>query len=274
MASDSAPVPSSRSLVSKLAEVMAAVERVPKRGRNTFHNYDYATEADIVSVVRQELASRNVMLIPHIDQCIRIDLPPKAGKDRDPVTDVAMVFTFLDGESGESIAKCWRGTGQDGGDKGLYKAITGAEKYFLLKTFLIPTGDDPERDDKAQLKDRDRATVKPDKTTRAARTLSPEAAAAGAVFVSKVIPKTSGNREWAEIIFSTGESVIAREPGAISLAMNLAQETSPVILMTHVNAKGHIELDGLERWQSSEARDTARDNAALDAEIAAKDRAF
>ena len=32
------------------------------------------------------------------------------------------------------------------GDKGLYKAITGANKYFLFKLFQIETGDDPERD--------------------------------------------------------------------------------------------------------------------------------
>ena len=36
-------------LAKKLAEVMAAVERVPKRGRNDFHKYDYATEADIAA---------------------------------------------------------------------------------------------------------------------------------------------------------------------------------------------------------------------------------
>ncbi len=30
------------------------------------------------------------------------------------------------------------------GDKGTYKAITGATKYALMKTFLLETGDDPE----------------------------------------------------------------------------------------------------------------------------------
>ena len=47
-----------RSLVRKLAEVMAAVERVPKNGRNEFHKYDYATESDITTAVRAELAKR------------------------------------------------------------------------------------------------------------------------------------------------------------------------------------------------------------------------
>lgn len=32
----------------------------------------------------------------------------------------------------------------DDADKGLYKAYTGGEKYFLLKNFLLPTGIDPD----------------------------------------------------------------------------------------------------------------------------------
>jgi hypothetical protein len=133
-----------KSLVVKLAEVMAAVERIPKRGRNEFHKYDYATEADIASTVRAELAKRGVMLIPSI-----------VGEQRHPVGEKGSVLTvlememeFLDGESSQSIKKPWRGYGTDKEDKGGYKAMTGGEKYFLLKTFLMPTGDDPEQDEK------------------------------------------------------------------------------------------------------------------------------
>ena len=65
-ARDTPEPPPPRSLIRKLTEVMAAVGRVPKRGRNDFHKYDYATEADIVDAIRGELASRGVMLIPEI----------------------------------------------------------------------------------------------------------------------------------------------------------------------------------------------------------------
>ena len=37
------------------------------------------------------------------------------------------------------------GTGADTQDKGVGKAMTGAYKYMLLKTFAIPTGDDPDK---------------------------------------------------------------------------------------------------------------------------------
>lgn len=133
-----------KSLVAKLAEVMAAVERIPKRGRNDFHKYDYATEADIVATVRQELAARQVMLIPAVEAVTR----DPVGEKGSVLTTLVMSFTFLDGESSESITRPWLGCGSDKDDKGIYKAMTGGEKYFLLKTFLMPTGDDPEADDK------------------------------------------------------------------------------------------------------------------------------
>ncbi len=53
---------------------------------------------------------------------------------------------LLDVDSGESHVSTAYGQGQDKGDKGVYKAATGAEKYFLLKTFLIATGDDAEKE--------------------------------------------------------------------------------------------------------------------------------
>lgn len=133
-----------KSLVAKLAEVMAAVERVPKRGRNDYHGYDYATEADIAATIRKELANRNVMLLPGADDMARVPVGDKGSV----LTTLKMSFTFLDGDTGEQLTRPWYGAGTDKEDKGLYKAMTGGEKYFLLKTFLMPTGDDPERDEK------------------------------------------------------------------------------------------------------------------------------
>jgi len=127
-------------LVKKLADVMAAVERIPKRGWNDFHKYHFATEADIAEALRTELASRQVMLIPGITGMER----ERVGEKGQVLTTLFMTMTFLDAESGETIERPWLGAGTDKEDKGAYKAMTGGEKYFLLKTFLMPTGDDPE----------------------------------------------------------------------------------------------------------------------------------
>jgi hypothetical protein len=142
-----ATTPGNAALVAKLARIMAAVESIPKRGKNTFHNYDYATEADIVATVRQKLAAENVMLFSAVDRIER----EAVGEKGQVLTTIRMTFTFIDGESGATLSFPWAGAGTDKEDKGLYKAMTGGEKYFLLKTFLMPTGDDPERDEKQRL---------------------------------------------------------------------------------------------------------------------------
>lgn len=130
----------SPTLVKKLAAVMAAVKNVEKDGYNSFHKYNYASEAAIVAAVRQELASRHVMMTTSIR-----DAKMHKG-DKGIVTELWFTFTFHDGESGECLSLDSYAQGIDASDKGVYKAITGAVKYALLKTFLIPTGaqDDPE----------------------------------------------------------------------------------------------------------------------------------
>jgi hypothetical protein len=137
-----------KSLAAKLAEVMDEVESVAKRGHNDHFGYDFATEADVSAAIRGGLAKRKIMLLPSItdiqDQVITTK--GNQGEKTKIITTVRMVFTFIDGESGEREDRPWAGRGEDAADKGLAKAITGGNKYFCLKAFQIPTGDDPERE--------------------------------------------------------------------------------------------------------------------------------
>ena len=148
MAARTDPTPNAepaRSLIRKLAEVMAEVDRVPKTRWNDFHKYHYATEADITEAVRTGLAARSVMMLPSVEDVTRFEVPGKS-KVRH-ITQLTMRFTFLDGDSGERETIRVIGDGEDDGDKGPYKAMTGALKYAVMKSFLIPTGDDPEQTD-------------------------------------------------------------------------------------------------------------------------------
>lgn len=132
-----------RTLAAKLAEVMAEVKYIQKRGKNAFHNYKYATEADVADKVRECLSAKSVVLVPDVvSQEVR-QITTKKG-NTEFIATLRIKFTFYDGDSGETISFHMIGEGQDAGDKAAYKAITGAEKYALMKTFLIPTGDDPE----------------------------------------------------------------------------------------------------------------------------------
>lgn len=137
-----------QNLVQKLVEIMAVIQRIEKKGWNDFHKYHYLREVDLVEALREEFTSRGIILIPSV-RGYKHDVRLKAdGKVDGILTTAEMTFKFIDSITGETESFDWAGTGEDKGDKGLYKAFTGAEKYFLMKTFLVPTGDDPESDEK------------------------------------------------------------------------------------------------------------------------------
>lgn len=120
----------------RLNKVLAEVEQVKKRGRNNFHNYDYVMEADLTDAIRPLMAKHG------------LSMTFGTGELRELASGVLAVqckITLGDVDGNEMIVEMW-GTGQDKGDKALYKAYTGAVKYFLYKTFMISTNDDPEKD--------------------------------------------------------------------------------------------------------------------------------
>lgn len=131
----------------KIAIVMDNVRRVKKSGWNDFHKYAYASEADIVDGIRPILAEAGLALWTTVVSESR-DLRPMHNKYKpnDPphmkwFTKVGVKFILGDAETGETLESIYYGEGEDESDKGLYKAYTGAQKYFLTKTFLISSGD-------------------------------------------------------------------------------------------------------------------------------------
>jgi hypothetical protein len=133
------------SLAAKLAYVMSQIRYIQKRGRNKFHGYNYATEADVNDRVREVLAEQRIIMVPNLKSTEMRETKTKNG-DTEYIARVNMNFTFIDGDSGEQITLSMSGEGQDRGDKAIYKAISGTQKYALMKLFMIPTGDDPEAD--------------------------------------------------------------------------------------------------------------------------------
>ena len=59
---------------------------------------------------------------------------------------VKLAFELFDVETGFSEVTQITGEAIDKGDKAGYKAFTGALKYYLANTFMVATGDDPEKD--------------------------------------------------------------------------------------------------------------------------------
>ena len=124
------------SLVSKLAEVQASLDRLEKTAYADMGNFGFAyvEEHQVLEALRGELASRQIMIIPEV-----IDLV-KDGQ----FTTQKMMFHVHDGESGEIISSRWASHAADSRDFGPSKVTTQSLKYFLLKTFLLPTWERPE----------------------------------------------------------------------------------------------------------------------------------
>lgn len=132
----------SAKITQALHQVMSSVSYIQKTSRNDFHKYNYVGEADLLEKLRPAMLEAGLMLIPSIKGVSPID--------EHGVTTVQMEYTLIhkDGDIWPSVI-CAAGQGGDRnkngvGDKGLYKAITGANKYLLFKLFQIETGDDPE----------------------------------------------------------------------------------------------------------------------------------
>lgn len=128
-----------KNLALKLVAIMEQAHNIPKTGYNAFHKYKYVKEQDVADFIRTELVKFGVMIIPSVKTV-------NAVPHNQELTIVTLDYRIIDTESGEDITLTWAGAGQDKGDKGLYKAFTGAHKYLYMKLFNIGTDDDPENE--------------------------------------------------------------------------------------------------------------------------------
>jgi hypothetical protein len=135
--------PASKSLVTKLLAVIQEIGTIPKRGYNSFNSYSYPLAEDIINAVRGPLAKHGILVYASLKDRAYEIIKTAQGKDawREAIT---LRFVVTDGES--EITFDVPGEGQDFGDKAIFKAITGAEKYGLRLLLHLPFGDDPEAD--------------------------------------------------------------------------------------------------------------------------------
>lgn len=136
-------------LVTKLVEILGECKAVKKSGNNKAQGYQYATESDILDVVRDQLVSKKIFVFSssNTKEIIKMDKIYKGEKQGDNILAVVnSEHAFVDGATGARVIVCATGTGWDMTDKGVFKAITGLNKYMFSKNFMIESEDDPERD--------------------------------------------------------------------------------------------------------------------------------
>lgn len=118
--------------------------KVQKTGYNTYSKYKYITESDINEAVLPALMDNGLVLTTSVDS---YEETPSSTDNKNRFATVKLTHTIIDTDSGESLIFSSVGTGADTLDKAIYKSLTGACKYMMMKLFMI-SGDsaDPEND--------------------------------------------------------------------------------------------------------------------------------
>jgi hypothetical protein len=133
-------------VAARLARVMGAMGRIPRNGevRTDRAAYKYMTDADLMDGVRPLLAAEGLALIPAVVSWDRVPEEAAAPGGRGKVWHFVHVHFTVLAEDGELGPILWHGEASDGGDKGLAKALTSAEKTFLCRLLCVSSGDEVE----------------------------------------------------------------------------------------------------------------------------------
>lgn len=124
-------------LATKLCEIMRLAGKVEKTGHNSFSNYDYIEESFLASKMQKLFCRYKVFVLSSVLSYEEQQVTNSKGKVQMHSTCM-MEYTLINGDKPEEQYKVQAaGAGMDVGDKGLYKALTGAHKYFLIRNFNL-----------------------------------------------------------------------------------------------------------------------------------------
>lgn len=107
---------------------------------NKYDKYKYFSEAGYKKLFTELFSKHGLEIAASVREVVSFD-----GSNALPFGRRAhMSFMLSDCDTGFFEVSEVAGDGMDKGDKGLYKAYTGALKYYLADTFMVATGDEPE----------------------------------------------------------------------------------------------------------------------------------
>jgi hypothetical protein len=142
-------------LFQKIHGVMRDIEYLNKDDSISFGNTKYKaiSEEKVTSTVRAALLKYGLVIMP-VEQEHH-----KEGN----LSTVNTKYKIVDIDTGQYETIVSSGTGADSQDKGVGKAMTYSYKYLLLRTFAIPTGEDPDKVSSAELDAKEQPKLASDK---------------------------------------------------------------------------------------------------------------
>lgn len=138
-------------LYEKLLAIQQSVDKFVKDNQvgEGKQSYKAVSSDQVLETVRPLLNEHKLLLLPEVNAANVIVGTTSSGTAR-YLTELHMTMTWVDTESGDKLSQQWYAQGVDlAGEKGVGKANTYAEKYYLMKAFHVPTPkDDPDGDKK------------------------------------------------------------------------------------------------------------------------------
>lgn len=136
----------------KISAIMQDVQYLAKDDKVSFGSTSYKalSEEKVTTIMRSELLKHKLSVFP-IEQTAS-----RSGS----ITHVDVKYRLVNVENPEEyidVVSC--GDGADTQDKGSGKAMTYAYKYMWLRTFALPTGEDPDKISTEELEDRARKSA-------------------------------------------------------------------------------------------------------------------
>lgn len=121
----------------KLLEVRKTIDVLYKENKG--HGYDYVSNSQVLKELKGALNDHKLLLIPNIIKSQASNHETKSGKLW-KFTEIWMEYVWINVEDqNEKLIVPFYSQGMDDMEKGIGKALTYGEKYFLLKFFNIPT---------------------------------------------------------------------------------------------------------------------------------------
>ena len=146
----------------KISDIMSKVQKLQKDDKVSFGstNYKALSEEKVTTIMREQLISHGLVVYPVHQTSSR----------EGNITHVDVVYRMVNIENPEEyieIASC--GDGADTQDKGSGKAMTYAFKYMWLRTFALPTGEDPDKISSEELDAKEAKAKEKEETERMAK---------------------------------------------------------------------------------------------------------
>jgi len=118
---------------------------ITKAGQNTYDKYKYITYDDVADPVRKAMASHNLTLYCGVCPDGIAQMRSENGKNL--ITRLSMRFALCETTGGAMMVSDWESEAADSGlaDKGINKALTAAQKYYLMRLFMIAADDDADQ---------------------------------------------------------------------------------------------------------------------------------